>query len=64
MPLSLQTELLAVSFLLLLRQMNDIQQDIALNFCDMCGCDIDVAIPYLQSCDWNIETGMRCVERK
>ena len=44
--------------------MNDIQQDIALNFCDMCGCDIDVAIPYLQSCDWNIETGMRCVERE
>ena len=40
------------------RTMNDIQQEQVLSMCEMCGCDFDIALPYLQCSDGSLEAGM------
>ena len=40
--------------------MNESQKEVACNFCEMCGCTMDIAVAYLQCCDWNIEGGKIC----
>lgn len=41
--------------------MNDYQQEQVLSLCEMCGCDFDIALQYLQCCDWSAERGIAIV---
>lgn len=38
--------------------MNEVQQEQVLSFCDMCGCDFDIAVDYLRCCDWVVDSGI------
>lgn len=38
--------------------MEEYQQEMVLNLCEMVGCEFDVAIQYLESCDWSMDSGM------
>lgn len=45
-------------------QMEEYQQEMILNFCEMCGCDFEIASQYLQCCDWSMDSGILnlCIE--
>ena len=38
--------------------MEEYQQEMALNLCEMFGCEFDVAVLCLESCGWSMDSGI------
>ena len=38
--------------------MEEYQQEMALNLCEMFGCEFDVAVHCLESCGWSMDSGI------